>query len=158
MATGEGLLMTDDEISDLKRELAEVKAAMKPLDPSALEREAKEWASEMHALSEARMSNAGAFTLEELRAFEAAAPRSVVQDLVAHGTIPGPSGAGTSGTITKVSSSPGLPGSNTGGWRDATPIGPPPGIAQADQLMDAADKADRIELAQRLARRRGRNA
>jgi hypothetical protein len=28
---------------------------------------------------------------------------------------------------------------------------PVPGIAQADRLMDAADRADRLELAQRLA-------
>jgi len=44
---------------------------------------------------------------------------------------------------------PKLPGT---GWREATPLGPPPGVAQADRLMDAADKADRVELAQRLAR------
>jgi hypothetical protein len=39
---------------------------------------------------------------------------------------------------------------NTSGWRDATPIGPPPGVAQADKLMDHQDKLDRAELAQRL--------
>jgi hypothetical protein len=38
------------------------------------------------------------------------------------------------------------------GWRDATPLSNPPGTSQADKLMDAADEADRIELAQRLAR------
>jgi hypothetical protein len=37
------------------------------------------------------------------------------------------------------------------GWSAPTPLRPPDGVAQADRLMDAADKADRIELAQKIA-------
>jgi hypothetical protein len=44
--------------------------------------------------------------------------------------------------------------SSTPGWVAPTPLSNPPGVAQADRLMDAADRADRIELAQRLARQR----
>jgi hypothetical protein len=38
------------------------------------------------------------------------------------------------------------------GWRAATPLGPPPGVAQADKLMDEQDRRDRIELARRLGK------
>ena len=37
------------------------------------------------------------------------------------------------------------------GWGAATPLSPPPGVAQADKLMDAQDRRDRIELAHRIA-------
>jgi hypothetical protein len=42
---------------------------------------------------------------------------------------------------------------NNSGWRDATPLGPPPGVAQADRLMDAQDARDRAELIAREAKR-----
>jgi hypothetical protein len=38
------------------------------------------------------------------------------------------------------------------GWRESTPLSPPPGVAQADRLMDEQDRRDKVELAQRLAR------
>jgi hypothetical protein len=41
------------------------------------------------------------------------------------------------------------------GWRDPAPLGPPPGIAQADRLMDAQDAKDRAELIAQEARRLG---
>jgi len=56
------------------------------------------------------------------------------------------------GTLSPAVSNAGAPKLRGTGWRDATPLGPPPGVAQADKLMDAADKADRVELAQRLAK------
>ena len=34
------------------------------------------------------------------------------------------------------------------------PLESPPGVALADQLMDAQDKIDRVELAQKLAKAR----
>jgi hypothetical protein len=40
------------------------------------------------------------------------------------------------------------------GWRDATPLSNPPGVARADKLMDEADKRDRHELIQREEARR----
>jgi hypothetical protein len=44
-----------------------------------------------------------------------------------------------------------VPGSGTG-WAHETPLGPPPGVAQADRLMDAQDQRDRAELIEREAR------
>jgi hypothetical protein len=146
--------MTDntDEIAALRRELAQVKAAQ-PLDRATLEREAAEWRDKMHQMSETRMSHASAFSREQLAAMEAATPRDMIHDLVRHGVVQSPSAAGSSGQVTKVSSNPGLPGSNTGGWVTATPIGPPPGVALADRLMDAQDIKDRHELMMAEARR-----
>ena len=46
-----------------------------------------------------------------------------------------------------------VPGSGTG-WAHETPIGPPPGVAQADRLMDAQDARDRAELSKRDAQLR----
>jgi len=46
-----------------------------------------------------------------------------------------------------------VPGSGTG-WAHETPIGPPPGVAQADRLMDAQDARDRAELIKRDAQLR----
>jgi hypothetical protein len=39
------------------------------------------------------------------------------------------------------------------GWREPTPLGPPPGVAQADKLMDMQDARDRAELIAQEARR-----
>jgi hypothetical protein len=36
------------------------------------------------------------------------------------------------------------------GWVDAPPLRPPPGVAQADKIVDEFDRRDRAELAQRL--------
>ena len=47
----------------------------------------------------------------------------------------------------------GVPGGGTG-WAHSAPLGPPPGVAQADRLMDAQDAKDRAELIQQEARRR----
>jgi hypothetical protein len=82
-----------------------------------------------------------------------AVPDHVMRDIARHGTIPGPSVAGASGTVTKVSTSPGLPGTTTG-WRREIPLGPQPGIRYVDQMLDAADRADRVELARRIARQK----
>jgi hypothetical protein len=39
----------------------------------------------------------------------------------------------------------------TRGWVEPAPLRPPDGVAQADRLMDAQDRRDQIELAQRIA-------
>jgi hypothetical protein len=38
------------------------------------------------------------------------------------------------------------------GYRDALPLGPPPGVDLADRLVDAQDRVDRADLQRRLAR------
>jgi len=69
--------------------------------------------------------------------------------------IVGGSAPATLKPLAGASSGPtGVWAENKSGWRNAQPLTNPPGVAQADRLMDAADKADRVELAQRLARQR----
>jgi hypothetical protein len=90
----------NDEIEALKRELAALKTAIAPASGS--DREADEWRQQMHALHEARMSNAGAFSASDLRAMEAATPTAVIRDIVRHGGISEPSGAGEGGEVTSA--------------------------------------------------------
>ena len=45
----------------------------------------------------------------------------------------------------------GVPGGGTG-WAHSAPLGPPPGVAQADRLMDAQDLKDRRELIEQKAK------
>jgi hypothetical protein len=81
---------------------------------------------------------------------------ATIQDLVRHGTVQSVSQAGTSGQVTRVhpgGGAAGIPGGGTG-WRDAAPLGPPPGINYVDRLIDAQDAKDRVELAQKLAKQK----
>jgi hypothetical protein len=146
--------MTNDEkIADLQREIEALKRAMSPTadDRAAMDRRVAEHRDQMHQMAEARMARAGNFSREDLAAMEAAAPRSVCQDIAARGGVRPPSADGTTGTISAVHPSPGLPGT-TNGWREAVPSGPMPGVALADRLMDEADRRDRVELVERLAK------
>jgi hypothetical protein len=149
--------MTDreEEIADLKRKLAQLEARVPPPAPRMpTEQEVREYQSKMHAAAEARMNHAAHFTREELAAMERACPTAAIQDEVRHGGLRPPSGHGASGTITAVRGPSGVyPSAQpTTGWVRENPIGPPPGVRYADKIMDAADRTDRVELAQRLAR------
>jgi hypothetical protein len=121
----------EDELAALRREVAALKREIAPANGS--EQEAADWRAKMHALHEARMGNAGAFSASDLRAMEAATPRDVCRDIAAHGTVPQPSGFGV-GEVSRVSSEPGLPGS---GWVAPRPIGPPDGIGAIDRIAGA---------------------
>jgi hypothetical protein len=85
-----------------------------------------------------------------LRAMLAAEPRGFMADVVRDNRGP----TGPTGMIPRAQPSGGGPatsGSGTG-WGHSTPLGPPPGVAQADRLMDAQDARDRAELIEREAR------
>lgn len=144
--------MSQKEIDELKAEVAELKKAMTPPKSMAeLEAEARQHMAEMHRLREANAGRWSSFSREQIAEMDKAAPASTMQDVVRRGGIPGPSAAGTSGDVTAVHPSPGLPGSNRG-WREASPIGPPPGVAACDRLMDHQDMKDRVELAAQHAK------
>jgi hypothetical protein len=143
----------DDKIEALQREIEALKRAMAPTaaDRAESERRVAEHRDRMHQMAEARMAHAAPFTRADLAAFEAAAPRSVCQDIAARGGIPGPSTAGAGGTISAVRGPSGVY-PNTGGWRPETPFGPQPGINHVDRLVDAQDAKDRAELIAEHAR------
>jgi hypothetical protein len=140
------------EIAELRAELDKVKASLapKPFDPAEVGR----WQDQMHQLRERRMAGASNFSPDQLAAFEAACPTDVARDIVARGGVRPPSSHGAGNTVSAPSGA--FP--NMSGWRPAVPIGPPPGIAQADKLMDAQDAKDRhnliVEEARRTAARR----
>jgi hypothetical protein len=142
-------MSNDDEIAALRKEVAALKAKVDPPKSDFVPMTVEQHRDWVHQMNERRMNHASNFHPDDLRAMEAACPTSAVKDIVAHGHVPGPSGmAGASGQVTRVSSNPGIAGSNT------TPLGPPPGINHVDRLMDEQDRRDRAELARKLGRGR----
>ena len=100
----------DEKIADLQRQIAALKNAL-PRDAeqrAADERMVAEHRDRMHQMAEQRMARAGNFSREDLAAMEAAAPRSVCQDIAARGGVRPPSADGTTGTISSVHRSPGV--------------------------------------------------
>ncbi len=125
--------MTDAEIAALKAEVDKLKASQPTsYDPAAVGR----WQDEMHQMRERRASSHMPFSRSDLDAMRAAAPDDVVRNIAMRDNRAptGPSSAGTSGQTMRVSTSPGIIGSNTG-WAREIPLSPPPGVAQADRLM-----------------------
>ena len=139
------------ENAELWKEVDKLKALTPtPIDPNA----AAKWADEMREMAERRAS-AYPFSRKQLAVFAEAADDATCRGIVRDNRAPmGPSSAGTSGTVSKVSSNPGLPGSNTSGWRESTPLGPQPGINHVDRLMDEQDRKDRADAERAEAVRR----
>jgi hypothetical protein len=138
------------DIAELKRKLVMLEERVKP-PPIPSEQEAKEWAAKMHASAEARASYVSPEIYREWNVI----PDDVVKGIAmrdCHAPL-GPSGAGASGKVERVSTNPGLIGSNTTGWQAPTPLGPMPGVAQADRLMDAQDAKDLRERKRMLGER-----
>jgi hypothetical protein len=81
-----------------------------------------------------------------------AEPRGFMAGVVRDNRAPStPTGAIPSGQQRTGGGPANVPGSGTG-WAHEVKIGPPPGVAQADRLMDAQDAKDRAELVERDAR------
>jgi hypothetical protein len=137
-----------EEIAELKKEVADLKAKISP-PPFDMERELREHRERMHRMSEERMSNASAFTRDDLRAMERACSTAEVQDLVRHSTVQSPSSI--SAPNQKPDPAPKVEPNRTG-WSNPTPIGPPPGVNYADRLMDEQDRRDRAEDLERRRR------
>jgi hypothetical protein len=87
--------MTDsnDEIANLKREVAALKNAIKP-PPRDLEKEAALWRDEIHRASEARASASARshYHPDQLRDMEAACPTPQIQAIAREGRVHGPCG------------------------------------------------------------------
>jgi hypothetical protein len=145
---------TTEEIAALKRELGQLKAAMQPPDPKAMEREARAWRNQMHQLSEGRMSRASAFSKEDLAAMEAATPTSMVRDIAMRDNR-APSGPSAQGVIpsSQPLSAVRVGGSGTSGWAREIPLSNPPGVNILDRIMDHQDAVDRHERMVAEARR-----
>jgi hypothetical protein len=122
-------------VAELERSKVESAPAPKPFDPTAAAR----WRDEMHQMAERRASNYGGFSRADLRAFSAAAPDDVVKGIALRDA-----------RLVPTSSRPGMipssqqptsvrPVGSGSGWVAPAPLGPPPGVAQADRLMAHED-------------------
>jgi hypothetical protein len=135
--------MTDlkTEVDALKAELAELKEKMKPLEP---------FVSDYVPPSPNRFLDRASMPLSAMADLVSAIGDGMVREIAKDRYASSPRSAipGTKPSAAPVSAQ------NTSGWRDAQPLGPPPGIAQADRLMDAQDARDRAELIAQDARRR----
>ena len=87
-----------------------------------------------------------------LREMLAAVPESVMRELRSDARKPNPVTQASSSLLTTTPSAQSQPTQRGTGWRESAPITSPPGVAIADKLMDAQDKIDRVELAERLAK------
>jgi hypothetical protein len=144
---------TAERVAQLEKELAEVKAALpKPqLSWEEQERRSREWAAEMHQMREARMSMAmHPSVIRDMAGGVSAADCAGIIKASHAPTGPSPMTPSSSPPVSHGRGSANVPGSGTG-WAHSAPLGPPPGVTQADRLMDEADRRDRVELARRIA-------
>jgi hypothetical protein len=143
-------------MGDLKSELEALRAEVERLKPKPMPSEADVAAhrAAMHEAAERRMANASAFTRDQLVAFQAAVPDEIVRGIVADGHAP----TGPTGMVRTSQQQTDLRPARGSGWAREVPLGLPPGVAQADKLMDAQDQRDLhdriVEEAQRKAAQR----
>ena len=136
------------ELEELKRQVAELKAKLDPPKPTFTPISDAEWRDRMHQMREGRMSMATPPSVA--RYFADGVTDADCADLRQQAHRP----TGRSGMIPD-NQQPASPRSSAGdgtGWIAPTPLGPPPGVAQADRLMDAQDVKDRAELIEREAK------
>ena len=131
-----------EELAALKARVAELERATKPPEPFKPE-------PYQRYDPTANMSMPRSTILE----MAAAVPDRMLRDIVHDNRAP----TGRPGVIpssqqpSNVRGSGGVPGMGTG-WSHEISLGPPPGVAQADRLMDEQDRRDRAELARKLGK------
>src|SRR6516164_4274909 len=143
-----------DEIAALRAEVEALKSALSgkedkpPPKSTFVPMSDAEWIDKMHQMRE-RQANAW-MPPNAVQEMVAAEPRGFMSGVVHDNRAP----TGRPSAIPD-SQQPASPRPSVGdgsGWSVSIPLSPPPGVAQADRLMDAADRQDRLELAERLAK------
>jgi hypothetical protein len=141
-----------DELAALKKKVEELEAKVSPPKSDFKPMSVAEWQDQMHEMRERRMSMATPPSV--IRDFAVLDDRLVKEIALKDARAPtGPSSQGaipSSQQVTGVRPG-GIPGGGTG-WQAPIPLSPPPGVAQADRLMDAQDAKDRAELIEREAK------
>jgi hypothetical protein len=128
----------DDELAALKARVAELEAKAAPPKPFVPPpHEPIDWTARMTMPPSA------------LAAMVQAEPRGFMQGVVQDNR--GSRGPTSAIPDSGQPASPRSVGDGTG-WSASIPLSPPPGVAQADRLMDAQDQRDRAELVEREAR------
>jgi len=123
----------DDELSKLKKEIAELKQR---IDPPP--RPPSTWQPPDYTAGMSMPLNA---VLEMMKAV----PESQMRGLRADALKPNP----VTGSAPPQPQQPVKRGS---GWQEPRPLEPPPGIRHIDEMMDAQDERDRAELALKFAK------
>ena len=137
-------MTTKDELAELKARVAELEARTKPPEPP------KPFVPQPYQRYDP--TEGMCMPPSALRAMVAAEPRGFMQGVVRDNRAPtGPAGMIPRAQSTGGSGPANVAGSGTG-WSATTPLSPPPGVAQADRLMDAQDQRDRAALIEREAR------
>jgi hypothetical protein len=132
------------EIDELKAEIAQLRAEVERANPPAPPKfEAVARGPTTTDIAMSRISMSPQVMAEMARAVGSETIRGIVKS----GGVGVLQSAGGGPTATRVSAQ------NTSGWRDPGPLGPPPGIAIADRLMDHQDAKDRAALIAEEARR-----
>src|SRR6516162_1688693 len=136
--------MTDKletELEVLRARVAELEARANPPAPPKFEAGPSGPTTTDLALS--RISMSPEVMAEMVRAVGSETLRGIVKS----GGVGVLQSTATTPTPTRVSAQ------NTSGWRHPGPLGPPPGVAIADRLMDVQDARDRAQLIADEARR-----
>jgi hypothetical protein len=136
-----------EEIAQLKREVEALKAKVDPPKSTFKEMSDAEWRDHVHQMRE-RQANSWM-------------PPNAIREMASHpcnqvmpGVIQDRHAPNSPATIPRTEGpsnarSGNVAGSGTG-WAAEIPLSNPPGVAQADRLMDAQDARDRAELARKL--------
>jgi hypothetical protein len=137
----------DDEIAALRREVAELKAAVTPPKSTFVPKTDAEWIDEMHQLREGRMRYATPPSV--IRDFAVLDDRMVKEIALRDARAP----TGRPGMIPQQQTSGGGGGggkSSTPGWVDPRPLSNPPGTNWVDAIAIADDVRQRAELKRKL--------
>jgi hypothetical protein len=138
---------TKDELAALKKKVEELEAKVSPPKSDFVPMTDAEHRDMVHQMRE-RQANAW-MPPNAIRDMVNAEPKGFMHD-VALRDARAPNNPGMIPDNQQVRSAGGGRGT---GWVDPAPLSNPPGVAQADKLMDEQDRRDRAELAQRLGTR-----
>jgi hypothetical protein len=127
---------TADKIAKLEAEIAALKAKVDPPKSTFVPISDAEHRDMVHQMQERRMSMA--------------TPPEVIRDFAVVKEIALRDARAPTGLPNSQQSDPRPSAGDGTGWTREIPLSPPPGVAQADRLMDEQDRRDRAELAQRL--------
>jgi hypothetical protein len=140
-----------DKLEALEAEVARLKQSTPTVIDHAA---AARFKDEMHQASEARASRFNPFTRDQLDEMRQAAPDNVcagiVRDNQASPTVPRSVIPSSGATDVR---GPLVPPGSGSGWSREVQLSNPPGVAQADRLMDAQDRRDRHEAVLQEAKR-----
>jgi hypothetical protein len=137
-------MTNEDELTSLKARIAELEAKVSPPKSTFVPMTDEEWRSQMHALSERRMSMAmPPSAIRDLNVLDEALLKGVRGDARAP--------TGRPGMIPQSQTSgSGRPSSGGTGWVDPRPLTNPPGTPWVDAQCIADEVRQRAELKRKL--------